>query len=84
MRDCDDNEAIITAFGKWVEMQPKGVLTAAMRATGLAWSTVCNACKKRMQPDVARALSKFTRGAVPVADIERSKPQRARHARRRA
>lgn len=58
-----------TAWGEWVKRQPKGVLTRAMRETGLAYSTVIKACRRRVTRDVAEALSRFTHGAVKVRDI---------------
>jgi hypothetical protein len=69
----------LTAFGAWVAEQPRGVLTKAMLATGLAWTTVHGAQRKLVTLDVARALSRFTRGAVKARDIAippRQKPAR--------
>jgi len=53
----------------WVREQPRGALTRAHYATGLAYSTVFAAQFKLMRRDVAYELSRFTRGAVRVADI---------------
>ena len=64
------SERAETAWGKWVRRQPKGVLTEAMRATGLSWSTVSHAQWRRVRTEMAKALSAFTKGAVAVADIE--------------
>lgn len=58
-----------TPFGRWASEQPRGVLTRAQRVTGLAYSTVHAATKQRMSPDVARKLSRFTKGAVKAAEI---------------
>lgn len=64
-----ENEGELTAFGRWLKGQPKGALSEAHRRTKLAWSTVCDARKKRMSREVARKLSRFTRGEVSVDDI---------------
>lgn len=58
-----------TAFGRWAKQQPRGVLSRAQQATGLAYSTVHAATRKRMSTDVAILLSRFTKGAVKAADI---------------
>lgn len=73
MQDMGMGEgAALTAWGKWVESQPKGVISDAMRETGLAWSTVHKARFKLVMPDVAKLLSRFTGGAVKAADIART------------
>lgn len=66
MQESQDTE---TAWGTWVRAQPKGVLTRAMRATGLSWSSVNKAKKRLVTRDVAEALAKFTRGAVKARDL---------------
>ena len=65
-----------TAWGRWVRKQPKGALTQAMLATGLAWSTVCKARTRLVTHEVAVLLSEFTRGEVSVADLAK-KPSSA-------
>jgi hypothetical protein len=59
----------LTAFGEWLRCQPRGTPSEAMRVTGLAYSTVLIAKRRRMTRDVAEVLSAFTGGAVPVAAI---------------
>lgn len=61
-----------TAWGVWIESQPKGVLTRAQEKTGLSWSTVCRAMTRRVNRLTAKELSKFTKGEVPVKDIARN------------
>jgi len=73
-----------TAFGEWVDSQPRGALSDAQRETGLAWSTVCRACHALVTPDVAKLLSRFTRGAVSRASLEKPPRKRAKHATGRA
>lgn len=58
-----------TAWGAWVRTQPKGVLTRAMRATGVSWSSVNKAKHSLVTRDVAEALAKFTRGAVKAREL---------------
>lgn len=58
-----------TPFGRWADAQPRGVLTRAQRATGLAYSTVFAAKTQFMSPDVARKLSRFTKGEVKASQI---------------
>lgn len=60
-----------TAWGAWVRQQPKGVLTRAMRETGLGWSTVSKAQKRLVAMETAQLLSRFTRGQVKAKDIMR-------------
>jgi hypothetical protein len=61
--------AQLTAWGKWVAEQDRGIMTKAQHATGLAYSTIHAARTRRVRADVALALSKFTRGKVKAADI---------------
>lgn len=58
-----------TAWGKWVRGQPKGVLTDAMRVTGLSWSTVSHAQWRRIRSELAKVLADFTGGAVSAAEL---------------
>lgn len=59
----------MTAFGRWAEEQPRGVLSRAMRATGFAYSTIHAATKRRMSRDVAVKLARFTRYEVKASEI---------------
>lgn len=59
----------LTAWGVWVRQQPRGIMTKAQRVTGLAYSTVHGAQTRRVRPDIAALLSKFSRGAVKAKDI---------------
>jgi hypothetical protein len=60
----------LTAWGAWVRKQPRGIMTKAQRATGLAYSTVHGAQTRLVREDVALLLSKFTRGEVKAREIE--------------
>ena len=58
-----------TAWGAWVRTQPKGILTRAMRETGLSWSSVTKAKTRLVTRDVAETLARFTRGAVKASQL---------------
>lgn len=60
-----------TAWARWVRTQPTGVLTDACRKTGLSWTTIMRAKRKRVNSATAKILSKYTRGAVSFDDLVR-------------
>lgn len=70
----------LTAFGRWARGQPRGVLSKAVLATGLAYTTVLTAKTRRVTRDVAELLSGFTRGEVSIAELERPQPRNRRAA----
>lgn len=67
----------LTAWGVWVESQPRGTLTRAQNATGLAWSTVHYAKKNLVGRDVAEALAKFAKGAFKASALVKRRYPRA-------
>lgn len=73
------SEQDLTAWGRWVRKQPRGTMVRAQLTTGLAYSTIHYALRRRVTMEVAEALAKFTGGAVKPASIaRRRKPTGAR------
>jgi len=68
----------LTPFGLWLQEQPRGVQSAAVLATGLAYTTILAAKTRRVTAEVARLLSHFTKGAVGIADMEKAQPRNRR------
>jgi hypothetical protein len=66
----------LTAWGEWVARQPRGILTKAQRATGLAYSTVHGAQFRLVREYSAVLLAKFSRGGVKADDISLERAQR--------
>jgi hypothetical protein len=74
----------LNAFGLWMAAQPRGALSRAQLFTGLAYSTVHYAQTELVTKEVAKLLSRFTGGEVPVSQIAKPERVRARGRLRRA
>ncbi|HEX6239990.1 MAG TPA: hypothetical protein VFZ61_03815 [Polyangiales bacterium] len=59
----------LTPFGEWVAGQPRGTMRKIELATGIAYSTIHAAKKRRVSRDVAEALAKQTGGALKWPQI---------------
>jgi hypothetical protein len=66
---------------RWLRGQPKGALTALMKATDLSWATVSRAARgDRVSEQTAKTISEFTGGVVSVEALRHVPKKRGRAA----